>query len=125
MGASGSWSRLQATRAAGEAGPASEDAFLRALRREPAFFAARSRLKRWVRARFSLDADDAVEVRELEATLPGFPPRETVVEFRTASGGRHHFKVFRPLVEVREEDLPPAWMKEALAIAAGYDCDCC
>jgi nitrate reductase delta subunit len=125
MGASGSWSRLQVARAAGAASPASEDAFLRALRREPAFFAARSRLKRWVRTRFSLDADDAVEVRELEGTLPGFPPRETVVEFRTASGGRRHFKVFRPLVEVREEDLPPAWMKDALAIAEGYDCDCC
>lgn len=110
---------------AGTGGRASEDAFLRALRQEPAFFAARGRLKRWVRARFCLDADDAVEVRELEATLPGFPPRETVVEFRTASGERHHFKVFRPLVEVREEDLPPAWMKEALALAAGYDCDCC
>ena len=125
MGASGSWSRLQMAPTAGTGGRASEDAFLQALRQEPAFFAARGRLKRWVRARFSLDADDAVEVRELEGTLPGFPPRETVVEFRTASGERHHFKVFRPLVEVREEDLPPAWMKEALALPAAYDCDCC
>jgi nitrate reductase delta subunit len=125
MGASGSWSRLQLARAAGTAGPVNEDAFLGALRREPAFFAARGRLKRWVRARFALDADAAVEVRELETTLPGFPPRETLVEFRTAEGLRHHFKVFKPLVEVREEDLPPAWMKDALAIAPGGECDCC
>ncbi len=125
MGASGTWSRLQLARAAGAAGPASEDAFLGALRKEPAFFAARSRLKRWVRERFALDADAAVEVREQEAALPGFPPRETVVEFSPDAGPRHHFKVFKPLVEVGEEDLPPAWMKDALAIPQGYECDCC
>lgn len=125
MGASGSWSRLQPASAAGAPRPSSEDAFLGALRKEPAFFAARSRLKRWVRARFALDADAAVEVRELEATLPGFPPRETAIEFRAAAGLPHRFKVFKPLLEVREEDLPPAWMKDALACAQGYDCDCC
>jgi len=101
-----------------------EEAFLRALRREPAFFAARAQLKDRVRERFALDAHCAVEVREVEATLPGFPPRETIVEFPV--GARlHHFKVFKPLVEVREADLPPSWMKDALAIPQGYDCDCC
>ena len=125
MGASGSWSRLHPARAAAGAGTANEEAFLDALRREPAFFAARSRLKRWVRGRFALEARATVEIREQQPTLPGFPPRETIVEFLAGAGVRHHFKVFKPLVEVREEDLPPAWMKDALAIAEGYDCDCC
>src|SRR5690348_13733056 len=123
MGGFWSGSKLQLARTDAER-PAREDAVLRALRREPEFFAARARLKEWVRERFGLDADDAVEVREIEATLPGFPPRETVVEFQAAAQ-RHHFKVFKPLGEVREPDLPPAWMKEALAIPQGYDCDCC
>ena len=125
MGASGSWSRLHLARAAGAGKPATEEAFLGALRREPAFFAARSRLKGWVRERFALEAHATVEVRELESTLPGFPPRETVVEFLAGTGMRHHFKVFKPLEEVREEDLPPGWMKDALAIPQGYECDCC
>ena len=123
MGASGSWARLQLARAAGTP-PARGEAFLQSLRREPAFFVARGRLKRWVRARFALGADEAVDVREVETTLSGFPPRETLVEFRDG-GLRHHFKVFKALPEVREEDLPPAWMKDALAVAQGYDCDCC
>jgi nitrate reductase delta subunit len=125
MGASGSWARLHPSRAAPGAKPVSEQAFLGALRREPAFYAARARLKRWVRERFDLGADGPVEVREVEETLPGFPPRETVVEFPDAGGVRHHFKVFKPLAEVREDDIPPAWMKDALAIPRGYDCDCC
>ncbi|HSN19487.1 MAG TPA: hypothetical protein VLS49_02345 [Usitatibacter sp.] len=125
MGASGSWSRLQLARAARGADAASDEAFLRALRRDPAFFAARARVKHGVRERFGLGPDGAVEVRELEATLPGFPPRQTVVEFWDAAGMRHHFKVFKPLTEVREDDLPPRWMKDALAMPQGYDCDCC
>lgn len=125
MGASGSWARLQPARAARGGAPASDEAFLGALKREPAFFAARGRLKRWIRSRFSLGRDAAVEVRELEATLAGFPPRETAVEFWDAGGMRHHFRVFKALTEVREDDLPPAWMKDALAVPQGYDCDCC
>jgi len=125
MGATGGWARLQLARAAAGGAPASDEAFLRALRREPAFFAARGRVKHWVRERFSIGRDGAVGVREVEQTLAGFPPRETVVEFWDASGMRHHFKVFKPLGEVREDDLPPAWMKDALAMPQGYDCDCC
>jgi len=125
MGAPGSWARLQPARSADGACDAREDAFLRSLRKDPAFFAARGRLKHWVRERFALGADDAVDVREVETTLPGFPPRETVVEFWNAEGLRHHLKVFKALTEVREYDLPPAWMKDALAIPQGYDCDCC
>jgi hypothetical protein len=125
MGASGNWARLQRTRAAAGRTPAGDDAFLRALRRDPAFFAARARVKRWVRERFALGRDARVEVHELEETLPGFPPRETAVQFWNAAGIQHHFKVFKPLPEVREGDLPPAWMLEALAMPPDVGCDCC
>jgi hypothetical protein len=33
--------------------------------------------------------------------------------------------VFKPLAEVVEDDLPPAFMKNALADLDGIDCDCC
>jgi len=123
MDLSGNWARLQPpagreTRVAGEA-------LLDALRKGTEFFEARARVKAWTRERFALDRDDAIAVSEVEATLPGCPPRETVIEFRTAEGLRHHFKVFKPLAAVAREDLPPAWMKGALAMPDGIECECC
>jgi hypothetical protein len=44
--------------------------------------------------------------------------------FWTAEG-RHHFKVFKPLAEVVEDDLPPAFMKNALIWTEGLECGCC
>jgi hypothetical protein len=38
---------------------------------------------------------------------------------------RHHIKVFKPVVEVCEEDLPPAWLMPSLAASDALDCDCC
>jgi nitrate reductase delta subunit len=48
-----------------------------------------------------------------------------VVAFWTAEDRRHHFKVFKPAAEVAPDDLPPAWLKDALVIPPGGDCDCC
>jgi nitrate reductase delta subunit len=39
--------------------------------------------------------------------------------------GRHHFKVFKPLADVTEDDLPPAFMKNALVAVEGADLECC
>lgn len=126
MAASGDWARLQRTGGSGAArGAGREDAVLESLRRDAAFFEARSRIKRWVRARFALTDDEAVSVSEVASALPGCPPLETVVEFRTADGMRHHFKVFKALPCVAEDDLPPAWLSDALAMPEGYECDCC
>ena len=85
---------------------------------------ALERVRGWVRERFGLAADIAIMVNELACTLPGCPPRETVVAFWTAPERRHHFKVFKPAAEVVTDDLPPAWLKDALVVAEG-DCDCC
>jgi hypothetical protein len=85
---------------------------------------AATRVKRWTRARFSLAGDTVLLVSELESAAPGFPPLRTVVAFWIAE--RHyHFSVFKPLEDVLEEDLPPAWFRDALAVAAGVDCGCC
>jgi len=79
----------------------------------------------WTRARFGLPADAVVLVGENATTLPGFPPRVTVIVFWSAAlERRHHTRVFKPLAQVTPEDLPPYWMRDAL-VAGPFDCDCC
>ena len=83
------------------------------------------RLKDWARARFTLGEDDTVVVAEIASALPGFPPLETIVAFWTGDGTRHHFRVFKPVEAVVEDDLPPAWLKDSLALSEGVECACC
>jgi hypothetical protein len=82
------------------------------------------RVRGWTRARFALADDETVMVSEIVCTVPGCPPIETHVVFWTAAG-RHHFQVFKPLAEVVEDDLPPAFMKNALVALDGIECSCC
>ncbi len=86
---------------------------------------AAGRVKRWTRERFELAAEVVVIVSENASRLPGCPPLETHVAFWTAEQKRHHFKVFKPVLEVLADDLPPAWLKDALAVGEGLDCGCC
>jgi hypothetical protein len=123
MDASGSWSRLK--RGASMGARIADEALLETLRKGTPFFEARARVRAWARERFALGPDDPVAVSEVESTVPGSPPLETVIEFRTAAGMRHHFKVFKPLAAVARDDLPPAWMKDALAMPDGIECECC
>ena len=81
-------------------------------------------MREWTRDRFRLAEDETIMVSEVSCTIPGCPPLETLVVFWTAQG-RHHFKVFKPLANVVEDDLPPAFMKNALVAIEGLDCDCC
>ncbi|HTP93253.1 MAG TPA: hypothetical protein VMJ52_16030 [Xanthobacteraceae bacterium] len=82
------------------------------------------RVRDWTRARFALANDETVMVSEMSCAVPGCPPIETHVVFWTGNG-RHHFKVFKPLAEVAEDDLPPAFMKNALVALDDVDCSCC
>lgn len=93
-------------------------------RNEQADGAALARVRGWTRERFALADDVTIMVTEIACTLPGCPPRETVVAFWTAPDRRHHFKIFKPAAEIDGNDLPPAWLKDALVLAEG-DCDCC
>jgi len=82
------------------------------------------RMRGWTRRRFELTDDETVMVSEIACQVPGCPPIETHVVFWTAAG-RHHFKIFKPLTAASEDDLPPAFMKNALLALEGFDCDCC
>jgi nitrate reductase delta subunit len=86
---------------------------------------AASRVKSWTRARFRLEKESTLLVTEVESAVPGFPPLHTVVAFWTAERRHYHFKGFKPLEQVDEADIPPAWYRDALAVAPGVDCGCC
>ncbi|HZC55739.1 MAG TPA: hypothetical protein VE396_06775 [Xanthobacteraceae bacterium] len=85
---------------------------------------ALDRVRDWTRTRFGLADDDTVMVSEIACAVPGCPPIETHAVFWTALG-RHHFKIFKPLAEVAEDDLPPVFMKNALIALDGADLECC
>ena len=87
--------------------------------------AAVERIEHWTKERFQLPAETPIMVSELACGLPGCPPLETVVAFWTGEDTRHHFKIFKPLVEVVEDDLPPRWMKNALIALEGEGLECC
>jgi hypothetical protein len=86
--------------------------------------AASDRVRDWTRARFALSDEETVMVSEVACGVPGCPPIETHLVFWTARG-RHHTKIFKPLAEVTEDDLPPAFMKNALIVRDDADIDCC
>ena len=93
-------------------------------RKPPDHAAAAEQVRAWTRERFALPDDAVVMVAEVTCAVPGCPPLETVIAF-WIEGARHHFKVFKPLAEVMEDDLPPAWLKNALADQDGMGCECC
>jgi len=94
------------------------------MKKRPEQNAALNRVRDWTRTRFALADDETVMVSEIACAVPGCPPIETHIVFWTAAG-RHHFKAFKPLAEVVEDDLPPAFMKNALIWVEGIECSCC
>jgi nitrate reductase delta subunit len=89
----------------------------------PAHRHALDRVREWVRVRFSL-GDTAILVAEVACAVPGCPPIEIVIAFWSEER-RHHFKVFKPVAEVTEDDLPPRWYLPALAVPDDFECSCC
>ena len=96
-----------------------------ALRKGVGHLEAVERIKDTTRTRFALAEGDTVLVTESVPTAPGFPPHETKVVFWTADGARHHFKVFKPVEAVADDDVPPAWMRQSLTAAEAVECSCC
>ena len=84
-----------------------------------------SRVKDWTRGRFRLEEHDLVMVSEIASKVPGHPPLQTAVSFWTGEQDRHHFTVFKRVEDVLEDDIPPAFMKDALALSEGVSCSCC
>jgi len=99
-------------------------AMLRSFKTRPDHVAALERVREWTRERFKLADDATILVSELACALPGCVPIETVIAFWTEQG-RHHVKVFKPVAEVVQDDLPPSWMKNALVDIEGIGCECC
>jgi nitrate reductase molybdenum cofactor assembly chaperone NarJ/NarW len=66
--------------------------------------AEQERVRTWAREHFNLPEDESIMVSELPCSDPGCPPVETHLVFWT-QGGRHQFKVFKPLAEVVPDDL--------------------
>ena len=82
------------------------------------------RVGEWTRERFKLPEEATVFVSEITCSLPGCPPLETVVAFWIAEQ-RYQFKLFKPVAEVVVDDLPFAWLKDALAVQERVGWDCC
>lgn len=91
-------------------------------KRSPAQVEALERVRAWTRERFKLAEALPVVVAEVACGLPGCPPIETVVAFWTADDRRHQFKLFKPVTGVVQDDLPFAWMKDALVFTGEEDC---
>lgn len=96
-----------------------------AFKTEPGQGMAVGRVQAWTRARFALEEYATVMVSELECRRPDCPPLETVVAFWDGDNGRRHFKVFKPTAEVVADDLPPAWLKDALCAEPDDELACC
>jgi hypothetical protein len=96
-----------------------------ALKPDPERTAALERVRVWTRTRFALPEDAAILVAQVACSLPGCPPIETAVAFWTAGPTRHQFKLFKPVAEVVEDDLPPCWMKAALIVDEESGLECC
>lgn len=97
---------------------------LNTFRKSPAQLAALDGIAAWTRARFRLGEADAVLVSEIACGLPGCPPIETVIAFWGEGETRYRFKVFKPALDVVEDDLPPAWFKPEL-VDDGSSFSCC
>jgi hypothetical protein len=95
-----------------------------ALKKGPERLQVIDRVTDWTRERFKLPKEAVISVSEIACPLPGCPPLETVVAFWIAEQ-RYQFKLFKPVGEMVVDDLPYAWLKEALAVPEGFDCDCC
>ena len=97
----------------------------RSLTKSPEHREALQRVGAWTRERFGLPEAASILVTELTCGLPGCPPLETVVAFWTEGPTRHQFKLFKPVREVVEDDLPPSWMKPALVVDEESGLECC
>jgi hypothetical protein len=88
----------------------------------PDTMACLDQIEHWVRTRYSVDEDQLVLASEENGRVPGYPARMTTVLFWLADGTRHRIRVFKPAVEVAENDLPASWLRSALRDEGESDC---
>src|SRR5262249_42590839 len=98
---------------------------VRAFRQRPACLQAPGRGEERARSRLKLPQEAAHLGPEVVPAPPRCRPPGTVCAFWTDADTRHHFKVFKPVAEVVPDDLPPAWLKNALIAIEGEGLECC
>ena len=94
------------------------------VRKAPEHLRALDRVEAWTRDRFKLPRNAVISISQIACALPGCAPLETVVLFWIAEQ-RYEFKLFKPVENVVCDDLPYAWLKDALAVQEGFEWDCC
>lgn len=94
-------------------------------RKNSALLEQLEQIKGWTRARFALADEAVILVAEVNCKIPGCPPVETVVAFWNDENTRYRFKLFTPVAEVKQEDLPPTWLLPGLIDYGDLGCDCC
>ncbi len=80
-----------------------------------------SRVEDLVRALFKFDRTNLVLVSQDAGHKPGFPPIETNVIF-WKNDKRYRLKVFSPVADVTDKDLPVAWLLPALEDTGEGEC---
>lgn len=83
--------------------------------------AALRAVERVVQARFGLSESDLVLVREEPGRGPGDPEVMTTILF-WHGGERHRIRLFKPVSEIAESDLPARWLRAALRDDGEADC---
>lgn len=81
-----------------------------------------SRVEGLVRQHFSIPESEIILVSQDPGIRPGFPPQETNVIFWKAER-RYRLKVFAPVADVQNADLPVRWLLPVLE--DNGDIDCC
>lgn len=71
------------------------------------------RIDALIRARFDVRADDIVLVAADAVDRPGFPAFETNITFWKGDA-RYKLKIFKPISEVSDQDMPVKWLLPAL-----------
>jgi hypothetical protein len=80
------------------------------------------RVERLVRVTYAVKDDDIVLVSEEPGRQTGLPERLTTILFWIGSEARHRLRIFKPVAEVGETDLPAGWLRAALRDEGEGDC---
>jgi len=81
-----------------------------------------TRVESLVRERFRVEESEIVLVSEDPGTKPGYPPHETNMIF-WKGGKRYRLKIFSPVSNILDADLPIHWLLPSLE--DNGDADCC
>jgi hypothetical protein len=79
------------------------------------------RVEALVRSRYGVGNQELVLVSQDRADKPGFPPQETNVIF-FKNDIRYRLKIFMPVSEVTQNEIPLRWLLPSLEDTGELDC---